>query len=97
MMEIANRGAGPSPFVSILIPCYNAAPWLAATLESALAQTGAAIEIIVVDDGSTDGSVAVAQTYEPRGVRVIRQSNAGASAGTELVRRRRCATSWIST
>jgi glycosyltransferase involved in cell wall biosynthesis len=66
--------------VSILIPCHNAAPWLAATLESALAQTWAEKEIIVVDDGSTDGSLALARTYERRGVRVIAQPNAGASA-----------------
>ncbi len=66
--------------VSILIPCYNAAPWLAATLESALAQTHPHTEIIVVDDGSTDHSVAVARRYEPRGVRIATQLNAGASA-----------------
>ncbi|MCG9893294.1 MAG: glycosyltransferase family 2 protein [Thermosynechococcaceae cyanobacterium MS004] len=68
------------PLVSILIPCYNAAPWLAQTLESALAQTWTPTEIIVVDDGSTDGSVAIAQSFAPRGVTVIAQSNRGASA-----------------
>ncbi len=68
------------PLVSILIPCYNAAPWLAATLESALAQTHRNHEIIVVDDGSTDGSLATARQFEPRGVRVISQANRGASA-----------------
>ena len=70
----------PPPFVSILIPCYNAAPWLAATLESALAQTWADKEIILVDDGSTDGSLALAQAYAGRGVRIFAQPNAGASA-----------------
>ena len=69
-----------TPLVSILIPCYNAAPWLATTLESALAQTSASKEIIVVDDGSTDGSLALARTFADRGVRVIAQPNAGASA-----------------
>jgi glycosyltransferase involved in cell wall biosynthesis len=46
--------------VSILIPCYNAEPWLAETLELALAQTWKNIEIIVVDDGSMDMSLAIA-------------------------------------
>ena len=42
--------------VSILIPCYNAEPWIAKAIESALAQTWAS-KVIVVDDGSTDGSL----------------------------------------
>jgi glycosyltransferase involved in cell wall biosynthesis len=70
----------PTPLVSILIPCYNAAPWLAATLESALAQTWPNKEIILVDDGSSDGSVAIAQRFAARGVRVFSRPNAGASA-----------------
>jgi len=69
-----------TPLVSILIPCYNARPWLAPTLESALAQTWPAREIIVVDDGSRDGSVEVARTFADRGVKVIAQENRGASA-----------------
>jgi glycosyltransferase involved in cell wall biosynthesis len=68
------------PLVSILIPCYNAEKWLAETLESALAQTWDNIEIIVVDDGSTDNSLAIARKYESFGVRVIYQTNQGASA-----------------
>ncbi len=69
-----------TPSVSIVIPCFNAAPYLAAMLESALAQTWPRCEVILVDDGSTDGSVQVARAYEPRGVRIITQSNRGASA-----------------
>ena len=69
-----------TPLVSILIPCYNAAPWLEATLNSALAQTHPHTEIILVDDGSTDDSLARARRYESRGVRVVAQPNAGASA-----------------
>jgi glycosyltransferase involved in cell wall biosynthesis len=68
------------PLVSILIPCFNAAPWLAVTLESARAQTHRAVEIIVIDDGSTDNSVAIASGFSTDGVQVICQSNRGASA-----------------
>ncbi len=68
------------PLVSILIPCYNAAPWLAETIQSALAQSWSRTEVIVVDDGSTDGSLAIARTFATRGVKVILQANAGASA-----------------
>lgn len=66
--------------VSILIPAHNAAPWLAATIESALAQTHPKTEIILVDDGSTDDTLAAVHAYESRGVRVVTQPNAGASA-----------------
>ena len=69
-----------TPLVSILIPCHNAARWLGATLESALAQTWSHREIIVVDDGSSDHSLAIARSFEPRGVLVITQRNAGAAA-----------------
>ncbi len=66
--------------VSIIIPCHNAAPWLGETVGSALAQTWPHTEIIVVDDGSGDDSLAIARGFESRGVRVVAQPNAGASA-----------------
>jgi glycosyltransferase involved in cell wall biosynthesis len=69
-----------NPDASILIPCRNARATLAATLESALAQDGIEKEIIVVDDGSTDGSLDVAKGYEARGVRVIEGPRINASA-----------------
>jgi glycosyltransferase involved in cell wall biosynthesis len=68
------------PLVSILIPCYNADQWLADTVKSALAQTWDNTEIIVVDDGSTDGSLAIAQSFEAANLKVISQPNQGASA-----------------
>lgn len=70
----------PSPLVSILIAAYNAEPWLAETLESAIAQTWPNVEVVLVDDGSTDGTLAVARRYESERVRVIHQANAGACA-----------------
>jgi glycosyltransferase involved in cell wall biosynthesis len=66
--------------VSILIPAYNAEQWLDETLHSATTQTWRRTEIIVVDDGSTDGTLAVARKYASRGVLVYSQPNAGAAA-----------------
>jgi glycosyltransferase involved in cell wall biosynthesis len=65
--------------ISVIIPVYNGATYLGEAIESVLAQTLAPAEIIVVDDGSTDGSAAVADRYAPS-VRVIRQPNAGCGA-----------------
>lgn len=68
------------PLVSIIIPCFNAEVWVAQTLESALAQTWPHKEIILINDGSRDGSMAVARRFESRGVQVVDQPNQGASA-----------------
>ena len=51
------------PLVSILIPCFNAEPWISEAIESALAQTWENKEIIVIDDGSTDGSLEVIRSF----------------------------------
>jgi glycosyltransferase involved in cell wall biosynthesis len=69
--------SGPS--ISVVIPCYNAAHFLRATIESILRQTRPATEVIVVDDGSTDDSARIAASFGPP-VRVIRQRNQGESA-----------------
>jgi glycosyltransferase involved in cell wall biosynthesis len=68
------------PMVSILIPAYNAEASLADTLKSALGQTWSRKEIIVVDDGSRDATVAIAREFASAGVKVITQKNAGAAA-----------------
>lgn len=68
------------PFVSILIPAYNAQEWISETLRSAIAQTWGNREIIVVDDGSTDATLAVARRFESLGVQVFSQPNQGAAA-----------------
>ena len=65
--------------VSICIPCHNAASYVGVALDSALAQTWPEIEIIVVDDASTDGSSEVLQEYAGRGVRVIAEKCGSAS------------------
>ncbi|MBS1817572.1 MAG: glycosyltransferase family 2 protein [Acidobacteria bacterium] len=64
--------------ISVVTPCYNGARYLRDTLGSALAQSKAPLEVIVVDDGSTDDSAAVAESVGGC-VRVIRQSNQGES------------------
>lgn len=69
-----------APLVSVIIPCYNAGRWIVDTLESALAQTHAPLEIVVVDDGSTDESLTLARRFLPRGIQVVSQPNRGASA-----------------
>lgn len=66
--------------VSILIPAYNAERWVGSALQSALDQSWPKIEIIVVDDGSTDQTLAVAKRYESEKVKVMRQENRGAAA-----------------
>ena len=68
------------PLVSILIPAYNSEEWIGDTLRSAIAQTWAPKEIIVVDDGSTDRTLTIARQFEAHGVRVVTQKNQGAAA-----------------
>ena len=68
------------PLISILIPCFNAAPWIEEALRSAQAQSWPRTEIIVVDDGSTDESFTISRKFAASGCEVIRQERRGASA-----------------
>jgi glycosyltransferase involved in cell wall biosynthesis len=68
------------PLVSILIPAYNAEPWISDTIQSAIAQTWQCKEIIVVDDGSKDRTAAVAQRFASKEVAVVSVRNQGAAA-----------------
>lgn len=71
--------------VSIVIPCFNAGDLLSEAVESALAQTYADVEVIIVDDGSTDARTQeiLATATWPR-TRIIRQDNAGPAAARNV-------------
>ena len=70
----------PPPLVSVVIPAYNADPWVDGTLASVLVQTHGHLEVIAVDDGSTDGTVGRLRACSDPRLRVIEQANAGACA-----------------
>jgi glycosyltransferase involved in cell wall biosynthesis len=74
------------PTVSVVIPCYNQGRFLREAIDSVLHQTYPAIEVLVVNDGSTDDSAAVAATFAP--VRLIEQRNQGAPAARNAGLRR---------
>lgn len=68
--------------ISIIVPIYNLAPWLGRCVESILAQTCENLEVILVDDGSGDDSLAIAREFarQDSRVKVIHQENAGVTA-----------------
>ena len=80
--------------VSIITPCYNGERFIAETIESVLRQTYADWEMIVVDDGSVDGSAQIAEAYAEKDgrIRLLRQENAGTAcarnAGMRVARGR---------
>lgn len=65
--------------VAVIIPCFNAKPYIVATLESVLSQTNFNLDVIVVDDGSSDGSGDLVASQFPQ-VRLIRLVNGGVAA-----------------
>lgn len=69
-----------APEVSVIIPAYNAAPWLDEAVASVLAQTHSDLEVIIVNDGSTDNTLQIAHGFMDDRVRVVNQANAGVSA-----------------
>lgn len=75
-----------NPFVSVIVPMYNASSTIVETLDSILASTYRPMEVVVVDDGSTDSSLRVAQTYagihkdSSAPLTILHQPNSGVSA-----------------
>ena len=68
------------PAISVVIPLYNQAPFLQRALDSVLAQTMTDFEIMVVDDGSTDGGAQLAEGYQDPRLVCLYQENRGAAA-----------------
>lgn len=81
-LDTSSEAAAPSPRVSVVIPAYNVETYLAAALDSLLQQSLTDFEALIVDDGSTDGTAAVAQGYVDRDRRfqLLQKPNGGLSS-----------------
>lgn len=75
-----------NPLVSVVMPAYNAAPYLPETIESVLAQTFNDFELLIIDDGSTDNTAEIAHQYSQQDSRVklLSQENQGVSVARNL-------------
>ena len=76
-----------APLVSIIIPCYNAERWVGEAIESCVNQTYRPLEIIIIDDGSTDGSLEIIQKYVNQHAELIRYET-GPNQGGCIARNR---------
>src|SRR4051812_41724566 len=70
----------PSPAVSVVLPVYNCPEYVGTAIESMLAQSFDDFEMIVIDDGSSDGTLDVVKGYPDARIRVYSQSNRGLAA-----------------
>jgi teichuronic acid biosynthesis glycosyltransferase TuaG len=70
----------PSPLISIIIPCYNGSNYLKETLDSILSQDETRFEVIIVDDGSTDNSKVIIESFTDSRVKYFHQANQGVSS-----------------
>lgn len=87
MGSSVDRGGGTvnDPVVGVVIPAYNSARTLAATLRSVLGQTHRALDVVVVDDGSTDATpdIVMALSRDDPRLRLLRQANAGTAVARD--------------
>ncbi len=77
--DVAGPGSGSSPVVSVVIPAYNRERFIGSCIDSALKQDFHSFEVIVVDDGSTDGTADVCRSYGGK-IRYFRKPNGGAAS-----------------
>jgi len=80
LFGMPSSASSPPDQVSVVIPAYNYAHFLPEAIASVLGQTWAALELIIVDDGSTDDTAAVCARFSDSRVRSVHQANAGLSA-----------------
>jgi hypothetical protein len=66
-----------TPKISVILPVYNAQPYLRESIESILNQSFQDFELIMINDGSTDGSLSIMESYTDQRIRIINQANAG--------------------
>lgn len=84
LASLADTPTVAAPTVSVIMPAYNRAATVAAAIRSVLAQSHAALELIVVDDGSTDDTAAIVRGFDDPRVRLIEGAHAGVSAARNL-------------
>lgn len=88
------------PLMSVAIPAYNHAPYIVESLESVVRQSYPVIEVVVVDDGSNDGTADLAESFIARHtdrfrrVKIVRQANCGVSAASNRAIRE-CEGEWV--
>lgn len=80
MISPDHSSVGTKPLVSIILSAYNAEKYIDQTLRSVLTQTWQPLEIIVVNDGSTDNTGRIVESYKDKGVKLITKQNEGQDA-----------------
>src|ERR1043166_7317163 len=71
------------PLVSVILPVYNRARWVARAISSVLSQSYSHLELLVIDDGSTDGTREILESFASR-ITILDRSHAGAEAARNL-------------
>jgi len=72
------------PEITVLMPAYNAEKYIAAAIQSVLAQTFTAFELLIINDGSGDATESIIRSFDDRRIRLINQSNQGIAAALNM-------------